>query len=104
MSPVDVRSLGSARPRTLDGRTYPEHLRPFEIHDQVLLPKVAQLQPVTFDKLSVIVEDPRLRAVLPQWLASAEWRGLIERVDPAMRSSRQYRLGPYTPDWLSESA
>jgi hypothetical protein len=101
MTPVDSNSLGTDTPRTLDGRTYPDYLRPFEAHDQALLPLVISEDPITFDQLAEAITDPRLRAVLPQWLSSAEWRGLIERIDPTPRSPRQYRPGPYEPNWLT---
>jgi hypothetical protein len=95
MSPIDVKTLGTSTPRTLDGRSYPDHLRPYEVHDQELLPLIARMQPATFDRLSIAVDDPRLRAVLPRWLASAQWRGLVERLDPTTRSPRRYQLGSH---------
>lgn len=101
MTPVDASSLGTDTPRTLDGRSYPDYLRPYEAHDEALLPLVVTADPVTFDELAEAIEDPRLRAVLPQWLSSAEWRGLIERIDPTPRLPRRYQSGPYQPDWLT---
>lgn len=77
----------------MDGRDYPEHLRPYEEFDALLLPVLAGIAPATFDAISVTVTDARLRAVLPRWLASAEWRGLVERVDPSMSAPRTYVLG-----------
>jgi hypothetical protein len=92
--PVDQKTFGSKTPRTLDGRRYPEHLRAYEALDEQLVPVVAQWQPATFDVLSAHVTDPRARAVLPRWLASAEWRGLVERQAPARRRPRTYVVGP----------
>lgn len=94
VSPVDTKTLGSATPKTIDGRSYPDYLRPFERHDPTLLQLVERLQPVAFDQLSREIGDPRQQAILPQWLASAEWRGKIERIDPTLHSPRRYRLGP----------
>lgn len=94
MSPVDPATLGSDTPRTLDGRTYPDHLRQYEHYDKELLPLVERLAPATFDDLSVAVADPHTRAALPRWLASAEWRGLIERRDSAAQETRSYGPGP----------
>lgn len=48
---------------------------------------------MTFDGLSVAVDDPRARASLARWLASAEWRGLVERRDPSMQGPRSYVVG-----------
>lgn len=54
---------------------------------------MAKLERATFDDLSLEVDDPRARASLPRWLASAEWRGLVERRDPSMNGPRSYVLG-----------
>ena len=93
MTPLDPATLDSNTPRTLDGRSYPDHLRPYEQYDEQFLPLVAGQEPATFDDLSVSVGDPRLRSALPRWLASAEWRGLVERRDPSMAAPRMYALG-----------
>lgn len=103
MSPVDVKTLRSHTPRTVDGRRYPDYLRPFETYDPQLLPLVREHADIDFDRLSVEVSDPQVRSVLPQWLASAEWRGLIERVEPIGRRPRRYRLGPLGAPSGSES-
>jgi hypothetical protein len=94
VSPLDPSTFGTQSPRTLDGRSYPEHLRVYEGLDEALLPVVAHLEPATFDDLSIAIDDPRLRASLPRWLASAEWRGLVQRLDPSTRAPRTYGLGP----------
>lgn len=93
MSPLDPSTLDSDTPRTLDGRTYPDHLRLYEQLDADFLALVAKLEPTTFDDLSLEVDDSRARASLPRWLASAEWRGLVERRDPSMNGPRSYVLG-----------
>ena|SRR5947209_6348214 len=85
--PLDPSSLDSDAPRTTDGRTYPDHLRPYEQLDEELLPLLGDDAPHTFDDLSARVADARVRASLPRWLASATWRGLVARVADA-------RLGP----------
>jgi hypothetical protein len=93
MSPLDQRTLGWKSPKSLDGRKYPAHLRLYEQFDSVVLPVVAQLEPATFDDLSMRIEDPKARAALPRWLASAEWRSLVERHEPSARGPRTYVLG-----------
>lgn len=102
MSPLDPKTLGTATPRTLDGRSYPEHLRAYHAYDAQFLPLVARLAPTTFDEISMQIDDGRLRAALPRWLASAEWRGLVERRDASVRSPRTYGLGPKGPQSLSD--
>ena len=94
MSPVDPETFGTPTPRTLDGRTYPDHLRSYEQYDDVMLPLVEALAPATFDDLGLRVTDSHARAALPRWLASAEWRGLIERRDSAGLQTRSYGPGP----------
>lgn len=93
MSNLDQRTLGWKRPQTLDGRKYPLHLRQFEAYDDLILPLVAELEPATFDDLSIRIRDAKARAWLPYWLTSAEWRGLIERRDPSSRRPQTYVLG-----------
>lgn len=86
--PLDLSTLDSDRPRTLDGREYPDHLKPYEAYDPELLPIAARIGEFTFDDLAARVPDPKMRAMIPRWLASAEWRGLIERHDRDMASVR----------------
>jgi|ERR1035441_6691350 hypothetical protein len=88
---IDPASLDTGTPRTLDGRTYPEHLRGYESLDDDLLPILERFGPATFDVFVAHIEDARHRAAAPRWLASAEWRGLVERQDEGMRGPR--RLG-----------
>lgn len=92
--PLDPKTVGSDTPRTRDGREYPEHLRVYEAYDERFLPLVAQLGDPTFDDLSIHVDDTHARAILPRWLASAEWRSLVERRDASMAAPRRYVLGP----------
>lgn len=94
MSPLDPTSFGTSTPRTTDGREYPDHLRPYEQYDAVFLPLVERLQPATFDDLTYEVENGKVGSMLPRWLASATWRGLVERRDPSMHGPRSYVLGP----------
>ena len=91
-------------PPSPDGRSYPDHLRPYEQLDKELLPIVEGLQPVSFDTLSAAVHDARQRAALPRWLASAQWRGLLDRATPST-GDRAYslaeRAGAARPDGTS---
>jgi hypothetical protein len=92
MALLDLKSLDTDTPRTVGGRPYPDHLRPYAAYDKHLLHLLSEIEPATFDQLSVKVQDPKVRAVLSRWLASAEWRGLIEREDPTHTSPRKYLL------------
>jgi hypothetical protein len=94
VSPLDPRTLGTDTPTTLDGRRYPEHLREFERYDGELLPLVQEGGAVTFDDLVTRIGDRKVRAILPRWIASAQWRGLIERHDGPGRKPWTYVLGP----------
>ena len=87
--PIDPASLDTDTPYTLDGRKYPEYLRAYHGLDSTLLPLLDDIGPVTFDRLMARIEDPRTRAAAPRWLASAEWRGLVERQDAGMRGPRR---------------
>jgi len=84
---------GDALP-VVDPRQEPDHLRAYHELDSQLLPLVVSMKPVTFDELSVAVDDPRVRAALPHWLASAQWRGLVARGTARGRSPRIYVPGP----------
>ncbi len=86
--PLDPSTLDSPNPKTLDGREYPAHLRAYEDLDDVVLPLFGG-RARTFDEMSLAIADPRMRAALPRWIASATWRGLIERV-PGNRGPRGY--------------
>jgi hypothetical protein len=76
---LDPETLDSETPMTKDGRSYPEHLRPFKVFDDRFLPLLSEAERATFDDLSKRIANPKDRALLGRWLASAEWRGLIER-------------------------
>jgi hypothetical protein len=91
---LDRSTLDSPTPRTHDGRSYPDHLRPYEAYDDQFLPLIGELEGVSASAISQAVADRRLRSVLSRWMASAEWRGLIERRDPeGMAGPRNYVLG-----------
>jgi hypothetical protein len=90
--PKGTNRNGAAPPRSPDGRDYPEHLRSYERLDGELVPIVRRMQPVTFDELSTAVPDTSARAALPRWLASAQWRGVVERGTPPEPGLRSYSL------------
>lgn len=85
--PLNPATLDSETPETLDKRKYPDHLRKYESLDVELLPIAAQLGGFTFDDLAERVTNPRTRAAIPRWLASATWRELIKREDRIGMSS-----------------
>ena len=95
MSNVDPRTFGWKRPRTLDGRRYPLELSELEQYDDVILPVVAELEPVTYDYIEARLDHPKVAAELSGWVTSAEWRGLVEvdRSTPR-RIPWTYSLGP----------
>jgi|GEM_PF-3405264 len=77
----------------MDGRTYPPYLRAFERFDEQLLSQVRGLEEPTLNRLAVEASSPKVRSAVSPWIASAEWRGLIERVDAAEPvGRRRYRL------------
>jgi hypothetical protein len=87
---IDPATLDSDTPRSLDGRSYPEHLRAYERLDQDLLPLLELLSPATFDSFVAQIIDGCQRAAALRWLSSAEWRGLVERRENNMRGPRRY--------------
>lgn len=95
MSNVDPRTFGWKRPRTLDGRRYPLHLREYEQYDDAILPVIAELEPVTYDYIEARLDDPKAAIALAGWVTSAEWRGLVDvdRSTPR-RIPWTYSLGP----------
>jgi hypothetical protein len=105
MSNLDPRTLGWKRPRTLDGRRYPLHLREFEAYDDVILAALAEVEPATFDDIVVRLDNRRASAALSGWLTSAQWRGLIEvdRSTPR-RGPWTYALGPRGRDQHARAA
>ena len=78
---LDQSTLDSETPRTQDGRSYPEHLRAYERYDRQFLPLLAELGESSPSELSHAISAAKLRSVLSRWMASAAWRGLIERRD-----------------------
>jgi hypothetical protein len=80
-------------PRTRNRRPYPEHLRPYERYDEPMLSAISELaDSFTFDDLAAHVSQPGLRDVVPRWLASADWRRLVERREEAFGSPRTYAM------------
>jgi hypothetical protein len=100
--PLDPATLDTGMPKTLDGREYPEHLKPYEELDTQLLPIAAQLGEFSYDALAVQIPDAKVRSVLPRWLASAEWRNLIERRDHGMSSQRTNVITDRGRAWLQQ--
>lgn len=90
--PIDPSSVDRGAPETFDGRKYPEHLKAYEAYDDDLLPLVELLGEATSTEIASRVHDARLRSIVPRWMASAEWRELIERQDRDMRSPRTYKV------------
>lgn len=103
--PIDDRSLSSGQPRTMDGRRYPRHLKAYERFDADFLERATGLpSPFTFDDLaSATGGDARLRDVLSRWLASAEWRALLERHAADRHGPRTYSLTKRGMDRLNAS-
>lgn len=101
--PLDPQTLGTERPRTTDGREYPEYLRPFEDFDPELLALLAEREGETLDEFAVSIGDLRLRSVASRWLSSAEWRGLVARREPDNGHRRPtWVLTPRGRDRLAE--
>jgi hypothetical protein len=72
------------RPRAVDGRPYPEHLRAFEDYDVRLLKAFDEVDAetsLTFDQIAARLDDARLQGILGRWLTSAEWRGLVHAAE-----------------------
>lgn len=90
--PLDPKRVGTKRPRTKDGRSYPAHLKAYHRYDRQMLPIVERLGEGTPSEIAAAVSDRRLRVIVPRWMASAEWRSLIERTDRDRSSPRTYRL------------
>lgn len=91
--PIDTKTLGTKTPKALDGRSYPAYLRAFERYDEPLLSQVRELHEPTLNRLAVEASSPKMRSVVSTWLASAEWRGLVDRVvAEEMAGKRRYKL------------
>jgi hypothetical protein len=89
---LDQATLDTSTPRTRDGRSYPDHLRPYEAYDAELLEALDHAGEVSPNEFALTVGPPRLRSLVSRWLASAEWRGLIERHDEPQGGRRTYAL------------
>jgi hypothetical protein len=77
--PLDPSTLDSPNPKTLDGREYPAHLRPYEELDRVVLPLFGG-HTRTFDEMSLAIADPRMRSTLDR-IGNLDWpsnpRGVV---------------------------
>jgi hypothetical protein len=101
--PIDTKTLGTPELKTVDGRTYPTYLRAFEHHDKEMLPLVQELGEPTLNQLALAASSPKLRSAVSPWIASAEWRRLIDRVDgDKLAGKRRYRLSPDGKKHLDE--
>jgi hypothetical protein len=101
--PIDTKTLGTQTPKAIDGRSYPKYLRAFERYDDELLPEISKLQQPTLNKLAVEAASPKMRSVVSPWIASAEWRGLISRVNKGdMAGKRRYELTELGQKQLAE--
>ena len=101
--PLDPASLDTDNPRTLDGRTYPDHLKAYHGLDRPLL--IFAMELGTFDaaELEARVSDPKLRAAIPRWMASATWRGITERHPAHGRGKHRVDIARANR-WLAASA
>jgi hypothetical protein len=79
--PIDTKTLGTQQPKTLDGRTYPSYLQAFHAYDKEMLSSIQELGEPTLNQLAVAAASPKVRSAVSPWIASAEWRDLIYRVD-----------------------
>jgi hypothetical protein len=101
--PIDTSTLGTPEPKTLDGRTYPGYLRAFERYDKEMLSLVQELGEPTLNQLALATPSAKLRSAVSPWIASAEWRDLIKRVDTAEPiGKRRYRIGERGEERLEE--
>lgn len=101
--PIDTKSLATNTPETTDGRTYPAYLRAFERYDDELLTQIKQLRRPTLNKLALEAPDAKMRSIVSPWLSSAEWRGLVQRVEAEeMAGKRRYELTDSGEKKLSE--
>jgi hypothetical protein len=103
--PIDTNTLGTQTPTTVDGRTYPPYLKAFERYDADLLAKLQELDEPTLNLLALEAPTAQLRSAVSPWIASAEWRGLIERIDATeLVGKRRYRLTGRGEEKLAELA
>jgi hypothetical protein len=87
---LDQATLDTTTPRTRDGRSYPEHLRPYEAYDEEFLRRFVEIGEASANEFAHSVAPARLRTLVSRWLASAEWRGLVERRDEPKARRRSY--------------
>lgn len=92
--PLDPATLDTETPKTLDGRSYPDHLREYEAFDPDLLPLAIELGPkFEIPVLESLAESEGInRLLVSRSSQSATWRGLIERRDEAMTDRAERRL------------
>lgn len=101
--PIDTSTLGTKQLKTTDGRTYPAYLRAFHRYDKEMLSSIQALGEPTLNQLAVAASSPKLRSAVSPWIASAEWRLLIERVDSEEPiGTRHYRLSETGANRLGE--
>lgn len=101
--PIDTKTLGTPDLKTLDGRTYPSYLHAFERLDKEMLSLVQELGEPTLNQLAVAAPSAKLRSAVSPWVASAEWRDLIDRVDAQeLAGKRRYRLSDRGKKQLDE--
>lgn len=101
---MDPQSLVTGTPRTVDGRTYPDRLRVYEVFDEEILPLLDGEHALTFDELSLRIDDPRALALLPRWISSARWRGLIDQDESAGHGPYRYVLSARGHEQLPHAA
>jgi hypothetical protein len=101
--PLDQKSLQQGSPRALDGRGYPPYLRAFERYDIELLGRVSELDEPTLNQIVQATPSAKMRSAVSPWIASAEWRDLVERVVvDELAGKRRYRLTERGRELLSQ--
>lgn len=101
--PIDTTTLGTPNLKTTDGRAYPVYLRAFERYDREMLSSIRELGEPTLNQMAMAAPDAKLRSAVSPWIASAEWRLLIERVDSDEPiGKRRYRLSERGQETLAE--
>lgn len=103
--PLDPATLNSGTPRTIDGRAYPAHLRPYESFDVDLLPIAIDLEEFGKSRLEAEAAGRGCDSFLvSKWLASATWRGLVERRHAAMGQPMLFGATPLAAIRLADLA
>jgi hypothetical protein len=68
-----------------------------------MLEQVSELGQPTLNQLAVGARNAKMRSVVSPWLASAEWRGLVRRIDAKeMAGKRRYELNAHGRKKLSK--